>query len=80
MASHNYPADLPITWPFRAAGTLVMIALAWFCAGFAIEDVGEHLPNHSGIFYLLLLASLLLVIGGGVYNGSREKKRRQNLD
>ena len=26
MASDNYPDDLPITWPFRAAGTLLISA------------------------------------------------------
>ncbi len=79
MASTNYPDDLPITWPFRTAGTLLMIALAWFCTGFALEDIEEPLPNHSEVFYLLLLIGLVFVVGGGVYNSRRERKRQQNL-
>ncbi len=43
MAAHNGdgPQDLPATWPFRAAGTLLIAALIWFCLGFAIEDIGN---------------------------------------
>lgn len=79
MASDNYPDDLPATWPFRAAGTVLLIALAWFCAGFALEDIEEPLPNHTGIFYLLILAAIVLVVAGGIYNSQRERKRKQNL-
>lgn len=38
MASHSSDDGLPVTWPFRAAGTLVVLALTWFCFGFAFED------------------------------------------
>ena len=79
MASDKYPDDLPTTWPFRAAGTLVIIALAWFCLGFALEDIEEPLANHLDIFFLLLLVSLVLVIGGAIYNSWLERKRQQRL-
>ena len=80
MASEKYPDDLPSTWPFRAAGTLVIIALVWFTTGFALEDIEEPLANHLEVFYLLLLVSLVLVVGGGIYNHRLERKRRQRLE
>ena len=79
MASDTYPSDLPITWPFRAAGTLVMIGLAWFCAGFALEDIEEPLPNHLDVFFVLLAISLVFVVGGAIYNNRLERRRRQRL-
>ena len=79
MASDNYPHDLSITWPFRTAGTLVMVALAWFCAGFALEDIEEPLPNHLEIFFLLLAVSLVFVVGGAIYNTRLGRKRQQRL-
>ena len=39
------PQDLPATWPFRAAGTLLIAALIWFCLGFAIEDLALTLAD-----------------------------------
>jgi peptidoglycan/LPS O-acetylase OafA/YrhL len=75
MAHEEGPSDLPATWPFRAAGTLVIIALAWFCLGFAIKDQGETLAHHMQVFWLLLLAGLILVIGGAAFNISRERRR-----
>jgi len=56
VASHSSDDSLPITWPFRVAGTLFMFALAWFCFGFAFEDAailseensGEAFPNRPG--------------------------------
>ena len=67
--------DLPVTWPFRAAGTLAIIALSWFCLGFAIKDLGGELEGHMPVFWLLLLAGLILVIGGAAYNVQRERRR-----
>ena len=75
MAHDTGPSDLPATWPFRAAGTLVIIALAWFCLGFAIKDMGEELAHHMQVFWLLLLAGLILVIGGAAFNIRRELRR-----
>ena len=72
VAPSHDTSGLPITWPFRAAGTLTMIALAWFCVGFALEDVGEHLPRHMDLFWILLLISFVLVVGGGVYNSRKD--------
>jgi YggT family protein len=59
MAHDEGPSDLPATWPFRAAGTLLVIALAWFCLGFAIKDQGEELGHHMQVFWLLLLARIV---------------------
>ena len=77
MASHDDNSDLPITWPFRAAGTILMGAIIWFLGGFAVEDAGEHLPSHLAISQLLVLIAVLLVVGGGIYNGTRERERRR---
>lgn len=65
----------PATWPFRVAGTLVIVAMIWFCAGFAIKDTGEELANHLPVFWLLILASVVFVAGGALFNISREKRR-----
>jgi hypothetical protein len=54
-----------------------MVALAWFCTGFALEDVGEHLPNHTNLFWILMGVALLLVIGGAVYNSGMDRMRRK---
>lgn len=48
VASHSSDEGLPITWPFRTAGTLVMVALAWFCFGFAFEDAAILSEENSG--------------------------------
>ena len=48
MASHDGDSRLPMTWPFRAAGTLVMLALVWFCFGFAFEDAAILSEENSG--------------------------------
>jgi hypothetical protein len=75
LAVHQDTDDLPITWPFRIAGTLTIIALAYFCLGFAAEDTGHHLWQHLPVFQWLLLISLVLVIIGAVYNISRDRRR-----
>ena len=51
----DYPKDLPATWPFRAAGTVFIAAMVWFCMGFAIKDTGEELSNHMPVFWILIL-------------------------
>lgn len=70
---------LPATWPFRVAGTLFIVAFAWFCFGFAVEDLGETLSNHKPVFWALMLAGLVFVIGGALYNvgHSRGHKRSE---
>jgi hypothetical protein len=67
--------DLPATWPFRAAGTLVIAALTWFCLGFAIEDLGRELAAHMSVFWILLAAAAVLIIGGAAFNVARERRR-----
>jgi len=69
--------DLPATWPFRAAGTIVIVALVWFCAGFAIKDTGDKLANHLPVFWLMILAAFLIAVGGGVFNVARERRRKR---
>ena len=69
--------DLPATWPFRAAGTVLVFAMVWFCAGFAIKDTGEVLANHMPVFWLMILASIVLVAGGALANISRERRRKR---
>lgn len=70
---------LPATWPFRAAGTLLIIAFAWFCFGFAVKDMGDELANHKPVFWALVIASAVLIAGGALYNlgQSRARKRAQ---
>jgi hypothetical protein len=68
---------LPVTWPFRAAGTLLIVAFAWFCFGFAVKDMGDELWNHKPVFWSLIIASAVLIAGGALYNigHSRAQKR-----
>lgn len=69
--------DLPATWPFRAAGTLLVVAMVWFCAGFAIKDTGDELSGHMPVFWLLILASAILIAGGAAFNIARERRRKR---
>ncbi len=69
--------DLPATWPFRAAGTILIVAMVWFCLGFALEDVGEELSNHLPVFWLLILAAVVFVAGGAAFNIARERRRKR---
>lgn len=78
MAQHQDTSGLPITWPFRAAGTLAIIALGYFCIGFAAEDVEEHLWQHLNVFQVLLLVALILTVVGGIINASRARSRRKS--
>jgi membrane protein DedA with SNARE-associated domain len=68
--------DLPQTWPFTLAGLCLLVALSWFCLGFALEDVQKTLPAHYTLFWWLLLAGVILVIGGAAYNITRDRRRR----
>jgi thiosulfate reductase cytochrome b subunit len=68
---------LPATWPFRVAGTLFIVAFAWFCFGFAVEDMGDELHNHKPVFWLLLLAGIVFVVGGAIYNLGQSRARRR---
>jgi hypothetical protein len=77
MAQHGSGGqDLPATWPFRLAGTLIIAALVWFCLHFAIKDVGEPPKGFGLVFWGLILVSLALIIGGALVNWGRERKRR----
>lgn len=73
MAHQNDGDGLPATWPFRAAATLLIAALVWFCLGAGLHDVGEELPAYMPIFYYTLLVGLLLVIGGAIFNLTRRR-------
>lgn len=69
--------DLPATWPFRAAGTILIVAMVWFCLGFAVQDMEETLDGHMPVFWLLVLASVLFVAGGAFFNIARERRRKR---
>jgi hypothetical protein len=73
---------LPITWPFRAAGTVMVFATIWFCLGWAIQgqDNGHKLAAHMTVFWDCIYLTILLVIGGGIFNFYRERKRRSLLE
>lgn len=82
MASHTDDRYyLPITWPFRAAGTVMVAAVVWFCTGWGIRDLGpeERLWNHMPVFWLLLALALVLCIIGGVVNMAQSRRRREAL-
>lgn len=68
---------LPATWPFRAAGTLLIVAFAWFCFGFAVEDMGDELSNHMPVFWVLLLVAAVLIVGGAALNVAQARGRRR---
>lgn len=78
MAHNNHDEGLPATWPFRAAGTVMIATLVWFCLGMGLHDVGEELPNHMPVFYLGILATIVFVLGGAIYNSALERGRRQH--
>jgi hypothetical protein len=79
MADHHHDdSDLPSTWPFRVAGTLLIAALSWFCLGFALEDVEYHLTSHFSVFYALIGISIALCLLGAVVNFRRERARKSH--
>ncbi len=82
MASNEHAEeddDLPITWPFRFAGLCLLLALAYFCAGFAVEDLAYHIWGHMDVTYGLLYVGLAALVLGAVYNIYREQRRRKRL-
>ncbi len=84
MASGQHQEDelLPVTWPFRAAATVMIFATIWFCLGWMIQgqDNGHTLPNHMPIFWDAIYLTIALVIFGGVLNYYRERKRLSQLE
>ena len=75
MADHHDHDALPVTWPFRVAGTLGLVAMAWFCLGFAAEDVGKHLEAFWEVFWGLIFAGVALCALGAAVNVMRERRR-----
>ena len=75
MAQHENDDDLPLTWPFRAAGTMLLFSMAWFCLGFASEDFGNHLAAFWDVFWGLIIAAGVLIVGGAAFNVYRERAR-----
>lgn len=81
MATHDEATkdDIPITWPFRFAGLCLILALAYFCAGFAVEDLEYHLWGHLEVFRALLYVGVAAVVIGGAFNIYRELQRRKRI-
>jgi len=75
MAQHNGDEQLPATWPFRFAGTLLIAALVWFCLGMGLHDVGEELPSHMPVFFAIVAVGLAFVLGGAIYNLAQDRGR-----
>jgi len=85
MASGNHDQEnelLPVTWPFRAAGTVMIFATVWFCMGWAIkgQENGHTLAGHMTVFWISIYVTIALVVLGGVFNFYRERKRRRLLE
>ncbi len=74
MAEHHDEEPLPLTWPFRAAGTVGIAAIVWFCLIFAAEDVGAHLTAEWEVFWGLMMFSVLLIVVGAVLNLLRVRR------
>jgi hypothetical protein len=78
-SSHNGENEmLPITWPFRAAGTVMILTTVWFCMGWGIRDLGpeERLTWHIELFWAGIALTVALCIIGGIANLARERKRK----
>ncbi|HWH15515.1 MAG TPA: hypothetical protein VNT51_12285 [Miltoncostaeaceae bacterium] len=79
MASSHHDDNemLPATWPFRAAGTVMILATVWFCTGWGIRDLGpeERLSGHMPVFWFLIALAVLFVVGGAVYNLMLSRRR-----
>lgn len=84
--AHGHHEDenelLPITWPFRAAATVMVFATIWICLGWMIEgqQTGKTLPDHMTIFWDAIFLTIILVVFGGVLNFFRERKRKSLLE
>lgn len=74
MADHHAEAPLPITWPFRAGGTLALAGLIWFCLGFAAEDFEKHLTSFWEVFWGLIFACVALCVFGAALNVLRARR------
>ncbi|MGI9538533.1 MAG: hypothetical protein ACR2N6_00110 [Miltoncostaeaceae bacterium] len=74
MADHHDEAPVPLTWPFRLAGTLGLAAIVWFCLGFAAEDVEKHLTAFWEVFWGLMFACVAMVVVGAAMNVLRERR------
>jgi len=77
VASHNDDEkDLPHVWPFTFAGLLILVALSWFCLGFAVHDMGDELPSFYETFFALIGIAVAFIAGGAAVNITREQRRR----
>jgi len=85
QGSHEEERNLPQVWPFTLAGLLLMIALAWFCLGFAILDRKPidsnakvegptKLVHHYTVFWGLIAATVALILFGIVLNMIRRRR------
>jgi hypothetical protein len=71
--------DLPATWPFRAAGTILIGAMIWFTLGFGMHDTtGDELTGHIPVFLGLILAAVVLIVLGAAYNLGRDWRRNRH--
>ena len=79
---HDDIEQLPITWPFRAAGAVMIFATFWFCMGWAIQGQNDKykLSGQMPIFWVAIYLTIALVVFGAVLNFYRERKRRSLLD
>jgi predicted anti-sigma-YlaC factor YlaD len=82
MASSHHGDNeyLPVTWPFRAAGTVMILATVWFCTGWGIRDLSTaenpvRLSNHMPVFWAGVLLTVVLVVVGGVLNVAQSRRR-----
>jgi hypothetical protein len=74
MAQHDDHDDpLPLTWPFRFAGLLVLAAMAWFCTGFGLHDVGGELAAYYPVFWTLIAVAIVMIIGGAAFNLTKRR-------
>lgn len=67
--------DLPQVWPFSLAGVFIVVAIIWFCMGFALHDAGSALPGHYAVWWACLLVAAVLIVGGGIWNTLRSRRR-----
>jgi hypothetical protein len=79
---HDDIEQLPITWPFRAAGAVMVFATFWFCMGWAIQGQNDKykVGGHMTVFWVAIYLTIALVVFGAVLNFYRERKRRSLLE